>query len=115
MRSGTKNILCEIKRNAEGAANARFNTPVYAGSTWKTAWANAQPRKAGEKDVLGQVQASSIMRFDFDYFDVDGIKAEDWISCDAGAFAIVAILPDINNKEYITVDAVIRPQGTGRA
>lgn len=95
-------------------ADPATNAPVYSAALWKSVWANATPRRGREIMNEGQVVAESYMRFDFDYYDIDGVTELDYILFEGRKYDIKGLLPDIALKENFTVDAVFQPAGTER-
>lgn len=113
MRSGTKNAYCTIYRSVE-SADPNTNAPIYTPAVWKNAWAEVTPRRGREVVIDDQIAAKIYLRFNFDYFDVVGIRETDIIEVDSVRYGIAGLLPDVNNKEYFTVDAEFRSTGTER-
>lgn len=116
MRSGTKNALVDIMRNIEGPPDPELNTPTFTPVSWREdVFANVVARRSSEATVEGQTQASITMRFEFDYYDVEGITSEDWILGESGEeYAIIGLLPDLSGKQHYVVDATLRMVATGR-
>lgn len=115
MRSGTKNAVVTIYRPTE-VIDPKYNSASYNYLPWKSnVFTAASSHRGREQEVAGQIVAKEYFRFEFDYYDVFGIKQTDYIELDGGLFDIEAILPDLATKEYIRVDAVRRVPGTERA
>lgn len=114
MRSGTKNTPVDIYQVTE-VPNPIFNNPEEATILWKGGvFANVIARRGREQEVAGQIVAKAYTRFEFDYFDVVGIKPNFIIYMNDGVYDIEAILPDEGTKEYIIVDGIRRVPGTDR-
>lgn len=114
MRSGTKNAIVSIFRNTQ-TVHPDYNSPVYTLTAWKEGvFANIVPRRGREVALEGQITAESYVRFDFDYYDVEGILETDVIQHEGLNYDVKAVLPDLSTKEYITVDATRRTAPTER-
>jgi head-tail adaptor len=114
MRAGAKNNPVTILYLDE-TIDPRYGTPNYSEVIWKTnVFAKIVHRRGKEVEVAGQITAETYVKFDFDYYDVDGIN-ENMIIRHAGAdYDIKAILRDDSLKNWIVVDAVTRPEPTER-
>lgn len=113
MRSGVRNCPVDIVRNTPAGRDPLHNTPIYTPTNWRTGvFGQITPRRGREVEIKGQIQAETYLRFDFEYFDVIGIRETDVIVYDGVRYGITAILPDTTMKEYIAVDTVVRPTPT---
>lgn len=115
MRSGTKNCVVSIYSFTE-SADATDNSPVWSETAFKSdIFAHYVPRRGRETEVDGKIQAETYAKFEFDYYDVVGLTESMYILHDGLKYDIKAILPDLDLKEYIVVDATLRRDGTQRA
>lgn len=116
MRSGKKNALVSIFSKVETSVDATYNTPNYTLTAFKTdVFCDATPRRGREMEVKGQVYAETYMKFDFEYFDVEGITAEMLITHEGISYDIKAILADLPLKGWLSVDTTAVAAKTGRA
>lgn len=113
MRSGTKNCYVSVYRLVESTDPAT-NSPVYTPTFWKSCFAFASARKGRELEVDGQLVARSYVRFEFDYFDIDGITTRDVIDYDGIRYQVSGLLPDLATKDVFLVDADAQAAGTER-
>lgn len=116
MRSGAKNALVTIRQRAETGADSEYNTPIVAETNWKAdVFCNMTPRRGREVEVKGQVVAETYMKFDFEFFDVEGIDQKMIIVDETGVrYDIKAILRDVPLKNWISIDAIARKPEAGR-
>lgn len=97
-----------MQRTATGR-DPNYNTPIYSETAWKTdVFCNITPRRGRENVVEGQAVAETWIKFDFEYFEVEGITTEMWIVHESVAYDISAILSDLALKEWTSVDTVRR-------
>lgn len=109
MRSGIKNAVVAIWTDGR-TRDPNYNTTIYTPVLWKDGvFCDATPRRGREVEVDGQIRAETYMKFDFEYFDVEGIESSMWIVHEGVRYEIKAILPDIERKDWISVDTVAAP------
>lgn len=114
MRSGAKNAVVSIYEMIE-TVDPTYNTPIHTPQIWREdLFCVATPRRGRELAIDGQVSAETYMKFDFEYFDVEGITEQMFIVHETVGFDIKGILPDLTTKQWIVVDAVSRKTPTGR-
>lgn len=114
MRSGKKNAVVDIYRTTE-TRHPVTNNPVKTPVLWKgEVFCDMTPRRGRELAVEGQITAETYMKFDFEFFDVEGITEEMYIVHEGRAYDIKAVLRDESLKDWTSVDAVTRPTNTGR-
>lgn len=112
MRSGTKNIPVDIVILTKGGKD-EFGQPIVTDVIWRSPFAQVTSRRGRELVNDGQIIAEQYSRFDFDYFDVEGIRNDMVIICEGVRYDIKALLPDTNTKEFYTVDATAQMERTG--
>jgi hypothetical protein len=114
MRAGSKNNVVDIIYFTE-TRDPRYGTPIISEVAWKTVFCKVVHRRGKEVEIEGQIAAENYVKFEFEYYDVDGI-AETMVIRHAGAdYDIRAILRDDSTKSWIVVDAITRPVPQGRA
>ena len=110
MRSGSKNAVVTIFRNTETGRDPDSNNPIYGPVAWKTdLFCNMTPRRGREIVIDGKVGAETYMKFDFEYYDVEGIDETMFIVHEGVTYDIKAILRDAALKDYTAVDTISRP------
>lgn len=109
VRSGKKNSVVDIMQHTQTGVDPDYNTPVYSDTAWKSGiFCNIVPRRGRENVVEGQIVAETWIKFEFEYFDVEGINQQMWILHNGVAYDISAILEDHTLKEWTAVDTVRR-------
>lgn len=115
LRAGKKNALVDIIEFTE-VPDPVYNTPIYTAVPWRTdLFCHAVPRKGREVPMDGQIVSESFVRFEFDYYDVDGINSGMAIMHDGVMYDVKVIMADHATKLYTTIDAVVHGDGTERA
>lgn len=113
MRSGTKNIPVDIYQFVRTGVKDSMGKEIVDEVIWRSPWASVAPRRGRELVNDGQIIAEQYTRFDFDYFDVEGITEQMFLVCEGVRYDIKGLLPDTNVKEYFTVDCVAQGRRTG--
>lgn len=114
MRSGAKDALVNIIRRVKVANPNGYNQPIWEDAIWKQEiFGRLVYKRGNEADIDNQVQATVLARFDFDYFDVEGLQETDIIVHEGVRYDIKAVLSDPALKVNMTVDCTVRPQLTG--
>lgn len=114
-RSGKKNALVSIYQTAETGRDPDYNTPLVSTTLWRgDLFCTATVKRGKEVVIEGEIASETYVRFEFEYFDVEGIEPMMTIVHEDVAYDIKAILKDLPLKEWIQVDTVTKPEPTGR-
>lgn len=110
MRSGAKNALIDIVRRVKQADPDGYNQPRWVDAFWRQSiFCRMQFKKGTESDRDNQAEVVTFVRFDFDYFDVEGIMETDILVHEGVRYDIKAILGDPSLKDNMTIDCTKRP------